>query len=791
MSALPTLLIKGKLVAPDGDPATQRDLNEVIPLDYIIDWFRKRDQKTGVENRVLVLKSETASGKSTALPPAIYNNLVRGKPQNAPGIICTQPRTMTAIENVIEMLKYNADTMRLREQIGWSTKNNKIKPTITASLLSATVGTLTQQLATMTDEEIMDRYRFIMIDETHERDLQTDMTIYILKNFLDRVADSPKCPFIVFMSATFEPDSFLEFFNVGRMTNFIWCRGEAAGFDEIWDWNQGRTVNDYPRAAATVVEKIVRENPDDPPARADVLIFMPGSEEIGETAKWLRSVNERIVADGIAPFSILKIDSEAARARSDSRDYMYTIYVPVAKQRVTVAGKQMTPGRRVIISTNVAETGLTLENLKYVVDGGYNREVEFNPVHGVSSLLTKPAPKSRVNQRRGRAGRKFRGVFYPLYPYWIYERLQDIQFPQILLNDASPIMLQMVAEQLKTKFLAGISGDATKQIDPIFDIKDTRMLDLPSADSLARSIERLYVLGFIADDAPRWSPDWRAVLEDVNPGPGMSLTHLGIVAAKLSMLQPEAIRMILGAYFWRVSPLDIVTVAAWSEFDQKTMTVRADMPEDGSPPPQIFIDWEAVYKAGLPGFFHSGSVFRFRAMVGDSLIDGIVLAAAIERICRGSGTHPHKALVDWCKSTNINFRNCVEFIKKREDLLNQLVDSGLDLFGDWPTFRGITEQTLTNYITRIKYCIYDGYRMNILHLRGGAYYTVNGLKVTVPKLFRDDERKKVPVLEKLKPQKLIYTGLTMKYKRKTGLYEVEAVGYSALDGFIAHDHSFI
>lgn len=292
---LPTLLIKGNLRPLTDDPALKKELDEWVPIDYIIEWFRSRLNKTGLENRVLVLKSETASGKSTALPPELYKKLVRNR--EGASIICTQPRVATAIENVMEMLKHNAAVMRLGESIGWSTKYNKFRLK-SVGLLSATIGTLAQQLRTATDEDIMKKYKYILIDETHERDLQTDMTIYMLKNLLLRNKNNPDCPFVVLMSATFEPKPFTDYFGVELATNFIWCTGATAHIDEMWEWNEGRTVNDYPRAAGAVVEKIVTENADDPTARADILIFMPGKAEFTETVKWLRQLNEKLARAG-------------------------------------------------------------------------------------------------------------------------------------------------------------------------------------------------------------------------------------------------------------------------------------------------------------------------------------------------------------------------------------------------------------------------------------------------------------------------------------------------------------
>ena len=96
----PTLLKKGSLMPPEDNPDLKRTLDTYVPIEYIMEWFRTREGKVGIANRVLVIKSETASGKSTVIPPTILRDLVRPaieRNPETPGIICTQPKVLTAI----------------------------------------------------------------------------------------------------------------------------------------------------------------------------------------------------------------------------------------------------------------------------------------------------------------------------------------------------------------------------------------------------------------------------------------------------------------------------------------------------------------------------------------------------------------------------------------------------------------------------------------------------------------------------------------------------------------------
>jgi HrpA-like RNA helicase len=758
--SMPTLKIRGNLRAPDGDPDTQRALAEIVPIEYILDWFRTRSQRTGIKNRVLILKSETASGKSTLFPPELYNALVRGGTR---GIICTQPRVITATENVNEILKHYSKILRLGETIGWSTKFNKLRPT-KVGLLSATIGTLQQQLRVMTDAEIITKYKFILIDETHERDLQTDMTIYSLKNLLLRNKDNPDCPFVVLMSATFDPTGFLRYFGgLDVRENFIWCTGASNKIDEMWDWNKGRTVNNYPQAAAEVVERIVRENPDDSPSSADILIFLPGKGEFKETIKYLEPLNEKLAKDNLQ-MSILQLDSDAQR--TDNLDFRRAIYIPIEQHTIEIKGEKYTSRRRCILTTNVAETGLTLDNLRYVIDGGYNRETEYNPMLGIRSLITKPAPKSRRWQRRGRAGRKKPGVFYPLYPHYIHEKMPAQQFPQILIEDISPIALDIVYEQIKTKLAAGMP--------PEFSIADIDMIDVPTSDALWDMLDKLYALGFISPAAPRFDREF----QPTDAAPAYGITPLGIAARGISV-SPESARMILAGYFWGCSVLDLITIAAYLTLEQRVVVSRET-------DKMAKIAFAEVYARGLPGKRTVAELHSIWSLIGDDFITGLIIFNAIKSVTVAGRL---AGLSKWCRENNISYRACIDFLRVRDDIIDQMLTSGFDVFGSEDRSLAHSTDNLADVITRIKHCIYDGYRCNIMVRSGTAFTTLKSsrtLTVAAPKLNNPIDKSGPVILH----DTYVYQDLSIKLNEKTGVYDVLPGRVSAMSGFVSIDQKF-
>jgi HrpA-like RNA helicase len=749
LPTLPTLGRKGKLMDVTGDPDTQTYLNEIVPIDYIIDWFKQRGSKTGIENRVLVLKSETASGKSTYFLDQLFRRLVRGT--GGPGIVCTQPKRLTAVRNVFQILKYGRDVFTLGDTLGFSTGVNKVLPKVKTSLLSVTVGTLAMDLKLNTDEDIMNRYRYILIDETHERDLSTDMTLYMLKNFLLRNSNNPKCPFVVCMSATFEPIQFVNYFNGTIKDNHIWVSGASYPREYMWDWNEGRVINNYAQAAAEVVRRIVTNAPDEDPLRADILIFMPGKEEIMKTSKWLDNLNKEFVAGGLPVFSLLRIDSEAMRTKSIEYN---RLDIPVQNHIVTIDGKKYTPGRRVIISTNVAETGLTLENLKYVIDSGFNKETEFNPNYNTNGLFVKPAPVSRITQRMGRAGRNFPGVFYPLYPRYIYDKLPKQQFPQILLSDPSVIMIDIINEQIKS------TGKP-------FKVTSIDMIDPPSSDALNYSLGKLYQLGFITP----FTDDDLAV-EGPQIVPKYTLTELGKLSSVFTLISPEAIRMILSGYAYECSIFDLITIAAY--VTMPSLAQGKNLP-----------NWAEIYTVGL-GF--RSDYNKMQLLICDEFINGIILINAVKNII---GTNVER-VYDWCDRVNINYHGLLEFIKLRDDIVEQALRAKFDLFKyEKKSIKTTSQDSFMDIITRIKYCIYDGYRCNRLvpASSGNKYKSIYGNVDVITPMIIKNSKYKFNVL----PSCILYSELKLKLNRDdpNRIYNLAAVKISTMSGFVHDDPNYI
>jgi HrpA-like RNA helicase len=786
MSSKPTLFSVGKLRAPNQDPKLQAELDEQVPIKYTINWFSLRQDKTGIENRVLIFKAETASGKSTSFPPELFlSQILHGdynmRPKNVPGIICTQPRTLTAIKNVDQILRESGPEypkfLKLGESIGWSTQFDKLRPK-NYGILYATIGTLQMQLKTFTDEEIMNRYRYILIDETHERDLQTDTTIYMLKNLLLRNASNPRCPFVVLMSATFKAQHYLDYFGVSKDTNYIHVEGRTHPITEHWGWikKNNVTAEKYPELAVEAVKIIMRNGEADPSDQSDILVFMPGEGEIKETTKLLRKYNEQLYAETNKSIVIFSVSS---KVMNESGSSMEAPFLPLDQLTVEMNGVRVKPVRKIIISTNVAETGLTINTLKYVIDCGYNREKEFNPNYAISTLLTKPAPQSRIRQRKGRAGRKFPGEFYPLYEQDIYDKLPEQQFPQIFIEDVTDILLTVATEQAKMRILSAAKG--TGEIPTIgedvrltFSINAIDMLDSPAADSIQLALERCYSAGYIA---PRTDTD-----DDVTEYP-LEITKLGrfVNEVNLPLLHTK---MILAGFAWECSILDLITGSSFVQIGLRDFAVGYDP-----------LNWKKIYAGALPTkFVNENSFYRSRLVLGDSFIDGVCIYSAIcKQLSKVSGVNSYSYLVKWCDENKVQFKTVMKWLKLRDEMIDQLLQSDVDVFKyEDNSLRNTTEERLSDYITRFKYCVYEGFKCNLLTFDNGKYRTLAGHEISVKHLLKDapreHESRRVGISEK--PKYIVYVELNADRVQNDNYYEAVATSYSVMDGYVNIDPAF-
>lgn len=617
----PTIFVPGSLRDPNDDPAGTEALKNIVPIDHCEAFFKARMNLTGPKNRLLILKAGTASAKSTGFVAEMYSRVVVGSPHGRRGMIVTQPRVLTAIKNVSQITSVPAYS-KLKEgiDIGWSTQYNKLRPK-KYGILSATIGTLVAQAILNGIDSLVDSYQMICIDETHERSLQTDLVILMLRDLLEKYKDDVRCPFVVFMSATFDPTIFVKYFNVTLEDNFIHIVGQSVGYDVHWPEKIDSTIPLW-KMAANVVKDIIIAGDDDTEDSCDILIFMPGALEIDETVKALRDV----VADTIDAHGftyVMGISSKDIAAESIA-------YKNLDKKNSEITIKDKTPKRKVVISTNIAETGLTLDELKYVIDSGYHRGTIFNPILQTDTLLTEATPKSRVTQRFGRVGRKTRGHVYPLYTRETFEGFVDQQYPEMVTSNFSEVALPILS-------VTTPNG------------RELGLISNPPAESFNHAFNLLYKIGAITHD--------------------MKMTSIGKFIIDMSV-KPSHGRLIAGSIIHGYNTLEVIGLVSFlEEFSGRDL---------------VAVNYDAVYEKYFPS---RGRIIK--ALIADNFIDILLLGKYIVDLFETSLPDIDDIVV---KDLGMKPADVKRFLTRRDQLLLTSLSIGFDVTkgdsvtnGDLPT----------------------------------------------------------------------------------------------------------
>lgn len=330
-----TLLVRGSL---RGHP-------QEVPIEHIVSWAGQRIGEGGappaeaLRDRVAIVKAETGSGKSTALPGFLFRLLrpartPKGKPYRGRSLLCTQPRVLTAmtLARDANAAPYAPDlflpaTDSLQGAgaragtVGFQT--GPITHSPPRGLVYSTLGVLQVQLrkgAARGDfSEIAERFAIILVDEAHEQSVQLDTTLMLLKRMLlEGIRKGGKAarnlPLVILASATIDVEPYARFFElvdgggIPLEDNVFYVSGRQHGIEERWPQTG---TNNYPTEAAQTALKIHLENADDPPAQRDVLVFAPGAAETKKVVTEIEKVRKRKQLDPGGPVLVLQINSEA------------------------------------------------------------------------------------------------------------------------------------------------------------------------------------------------------------------------------------------------------------------------------------------------------------------------------------------------------------------------------------------------------------------------------------------------------------------------------------------------
>jgi HrpA-like RNA helicase len=807
MSKLPTLYEKGKLQAKGSSP-------DDIPLVFIQQWLKVRMPEYGtkeatIANRVLVVLAETASGKSTALPVGIFRILHDLKSKTkyvGPGIICTEPKIANAVSLAADISvttsKFNTD-MIIGETVGYQTGPFKLKPV--AGICYATIGVLAAQLQILEDSSICELYRFILIDEAHERSTESDMTLMLLRNFYFRNIGNKKLPFLLLLSATFNTEKYARYFNLDD-DNIMAVRGRAFGINDFW---YDKISSNYPVDAAELAIKIHEENQQDIPTQADILVFMTGIAECKAVIEVFKKYNDMLAdrSDGVVrPFLALLLTGDIIKAEASdfAMAFKKISDLPLVNDQK--------PIRRIIVSTSVAETGLTIYTLKYVIDCGWSRIPEIYYPWGVEGLITKPTPLSRARQRKGRSGRVFEGNYYPLLSKEVYDKLESDQLPAIITEGCVDKFLILISEQIKQKEKLG-------ETNASFRVEDIMLLDPPTVESLQVSNSIAVELGFLIGD---------------------KLTELGKIASKFTRTGMEKIRVLMASFMRNVSCSDMLTACAVMSMRMSELIIpQTDQAEimklympafvisktggthndtsshdtSSADTSSLFGEGETRVEGGSrDGRSHDGVVgkvplqdndlfyYRSKLLLNDDFIEMILLFDAYSKIVTKFDGNI-ELISNWCAENGLNFDGLLSISNYRAQMIEDMVVAGLNPYNNAEL--SLSNTNMQEFVTRIqsiKQCIFDGMRRMLLRYDSAeaCYISRYDLKVKMnsytEKMIKKMKSAGFPN-EVYIPKWCLTDKLSLVVPRSKSdvtplIYVIEANLISVLDGYVFPDVEF-
>jgi len=414
---------------------TMKEQRESLPIFPLREAFLQAVH----DNQLLVVIGETGSGKTTQmtqyLAEAGYGT--RGK------IGCTQPRRVAA-QSVAKRVSEEFGC-QLGQEVGYVIRFEDCSSQETV-IKYMTDGILLRECLL---DPNLSAYSCIILDEAHERTIQTDVLFGLLKQTIKRRPELK----VLITSATLEAEKFSKYFMNSQL--FI-IPGRTFPVDIRYT---KEPEADYLDASLITVMQIHLSEPP-----GDILLFLTGQEEI-DTACQILYERMKALGSNVPELIILPV------------------YSALPSEMQTKIFEPAPPGcRKVVIATNIAETSLTIDGIYYVIDPGFSKQKCFNPKNGMDSLVVSPISQAAARQRSGRAGRTGPGKCYRLYTESAYKNeMLPSSIPEIQRANLGNTVLNLKA--------MGIN-----------DLLNFDFMDAPPVQTLVSAMEQLYSLGALDEE---------------------------------------------------------------------------------------------------------------------------------------------------------------------------------------------------------------------------------------------------------------------------------------------------
>ena len=377
--------------------ASRTQNRPVVTLNQNLPFYEKREELKQIisENQVVIVCGETGSGKTTQLPQICIDLGLADKGK----IGHTQPRRLAArsvTDRIAEELKSPPG-----EAVGFKVRfTDTTRPDSYVKLM--TDGIL---LAEIQGDRWLSEYQTIIIDEAHERSLNIDLILGFLKTLLPKRPDLK----LIITSATIDPQRFSRYFYDAPM---VLVSGRTYPVDILYRpvLDEEQKDRDMTQAVIDALDELFTQSPE------DTLIFFPGERQIRDAAE---KISKRFHNYEVLP--------------------LYARLTHEQQQKIFKKSAR----RKIILSTNVAETSLTVPGIRYVIDTGQARISRYSWRAKVQRLPIEKISQASANQRSGRCGRIAAGTCIRLYDEDDFNQRSEFTEPEILRTNLASVILQM------------------------------------------------------------------------------------------------------------------------------------------------------------------------------------------------------------------------------------------------------------------------------------------------------------------------------------------------------------
>jgi HrpA-like RNA helicase len=442
-------------------------------------------------NQVTIIKAGTGVGKTVIVPKVALQTFNFQKK-----VICCVPKKIIAYTNA----KYSAECLdvKLGDHVGYyymgkNETNNNTK------LIFTTPGSLKSKITG--SDPFLNEYNAVIIDEIHERSVQTDQLLLMMKEIMEKRPDFK----LILLSATIDLSIFKDYFT--KKSNFTYNELDIPGitFDVKVSYVP-KPLTDWKNEAINIILKILQTT-----TKGDILVFVKAGSDGRQVCDLLKQKTRNL--PNINPFCIiLEAKSDKSNTNYATNEFKY-----LSHPNMNLSNPYT---RKIVMATNVAESSITVDGIIYVIDNGYAMESSYFPKENARSLIEERISKAAATQRKGRAGRTMPGYCYRLYTEEEYNKFPDFPTPDIQKTDITSDILDIYSlEYIKN----------TKDVKNFLN----KLISPPNELFIKSALNKLYALGALS-----------------NSNNNGTLTNLGKALSKFRAIEPNFAKCILASYYY-------------------------------------------------------------------------------------------------------------------------------------------------------------------------------------------------------------------------------------------------